>query len=372
MDTWTVGVKEAVVRLDLSIESRIFAEQLAREISAGGLTVVDAVERLLGEHLEDSVAKALGSRLVKVPRSVVHSDYYKNRFENLANLCRRGYCTWYPELRFATRRCDTSEIAEITTAGFNHGYVMYGGRVNQEFRYSAKELKTQVNHTVRLNKLSIPAEVFSQAKDSLERNRELEQPYIANLTVGFNNFVDDRLQGFRVVSFDHVVRGSRRFCSCHADAHASMLSDARGRAPSYVPQSWPHRVIDLLEAARYSDGLCHFCIVDRYGEDASFDWYGDQIRTHYEPYVDLLVRTTDMDWRTAEAETRRRLTISRWVREDELYRLIAMLFPTKIVRREASPRWLGRQRLDIYLPEIALAIEHQGGAALSPRGGIRW
>ena len=32
----------------------------------------------------------------------------------------------------------------------------------------------------------------------------------------------------------------------------------------------------------------------------------------------------------------------------------------RTIRREASPSWLGQQRLDIYLPELALSIEHQG------------
>src|SRR3954464_791915 len=31
-----------------------------------------------------------------------------------------------------------------------------------------------------------------------------------------------------------------------------------------------------------------------------------------------------------------------------------------VVQREASPVWLGRQRLDIYLPDLNLAIEYQG------------
>jgi hypothetical protein len=67
-----------------------------------------------------------------------------------------------------------------------------------------------------------------------------------------------------------------------------------------------------------------------------------------------------MDVRTADAEAKRRLSLSRWVREAELYRLVSKLFPLQTVRREASPAWIGRQRLDIFLPELALAIEYQG------------
>ncbi|MCP2938061.1 hypothetical protein NK983_35735, partial [Salmonella enterica subsp. enterica serovar Typhimurium] len=44
----------------------------------------------------------------------------------------------------------------------------------------------------------------------------------------------------------------------------------------------------------------------------------------------------------------------------ELYGVVRDLFPDTRVLREASPEWLGRMRIDIYLPELKLAIEHQG------------
>ena len=37
-----------------------------------------------------------------------------------------------------------------------------------------------------------------------------------------------------------------------------------------------------------------------------------------------------------------------------------MLFPQFTVQREASPTWLNRQRFDVYIPELNLAIEYQG------------
>ena len=358
------------MRLDLAIESTSLGEHLAREVVAGGLTVVDAIERLIVEHLEDSVTKALTERLVKAPRVTVNSTSYSNRFENLYNLGKQGYSTWYPEVRFATRKTDAPIISEIVSSGFDLSYITYSAGIRRAFTYKSKELKTQVNHTVCLNKLTIPSETFAYANHLIEQGSELEQPYIANLAVGFHHFVDDRIDSFRVVSFDHVITGNREFCRCHHGAHAAMLSDAKERAPSYVPDSWPHRVISLLESASYSDDLCHFCIARMHGEDAVSDWYGAQIRTHYGPYVDMLVRSTDMDTRTAKAETRRRLSISRWKREDELHRLIVGLFPAMMIRREASPPWLGRQRFDIYIPELKLAIEHQGEQHCRPIGAF--
>ena len=96
--------------------------------------------------------------------------------------------------------------------------------------------------------------------------------------------------------------------------------------PSFVEDSWPHHVLNLLEYAGYKEGRCHFCVSAQHGEDAHLEWYGGQIREHYGPYVDFLVRSTDMDTSTAKSEARRRLSISRWVREDELYQVVSKLF----------------------------------------------
>ena len=348
------------MRLNLSFEPDLFVAQLGHEIAAGGLTVVDAIERLLSEWLEDAITRCLRDRIVKAPKSVVHATYYVNRFQNLAALGHAGYSTWYPEVRFSTGKDDVVNISQLHASGIHLGVIRYGGGIERHYTHKVKELKTQVNHTIRLNEVRISPDVFVQAARALKKHHKLSQPYIANLTLGIEHFVDDRIEGYRTVSFDHVVTGDRHFCACHSDAHAAMLLDAKKRLPNYVSGSWPHRVVSLLEGARYLDGACHFCVAEHHGKNAPVEWYGSQVRRHFQPYIDLLVRGKAMDRRTARAETMRRLSISRWVREDQLYEVIRKLFPERTIRREASPSWLGQQRLDIYLPEHALSIEHQG------------
>lgn len=350
------------MRLNLAIDRDRFASDLANEVATGGLAVVDAIERLLAVRFEETAFRALAGRLVKPPRVRVHAHYYRDRFANLSELRSRGYETWYPELHFATRKDDTTEVAGVDATGF----VLSAAGQRSNHRYTRKALKTQVNHVIRLDRVAIGPAVFREATRILQRSGTIAQPYIANLTVGWHSFVDDRLDGFRVVSFDHVITGERTFCRCHSEAHASMLAEARARLPQYVSGSWPHRVIALLDRATYSERVCHFCVAEQHGHDVMKDWYGDQIRQHSGPYVDALVRGIGMDRRTATAEARRRLSISRWVREDELYALVTRLFPENTVQREASPPWLGQQRLDIYLPELALAIEHQGEQHYQP------
>ena len=290
----------------------------------------------------------------------MHPLYFIDRFQNLSGLRRAGYSTWYPEVRFSTGKGDVFEITDLHASGIDLGSITYGGGIERHYFHKVKELKTQVNHSIRLNQVSISPHIFGRVIRAVQKKNTIFQPYIANLTVGLEHFADDRIPGFRTVSFDHVVTGKRHFCTCHYDAHATMLLDAKTKLPNFVFGSWPHRVVSLLDGATYVDRICHFCVVESHGKNAHFDWYGSQIRSHFQPYIDVLIRGNGMDRRTARAEVMRRLSISRWVREDQLYELIRKLFPKHTIRREASPSWLGRQRLDIFLPELALSIEYQG------------
>ena len=201
------------------------------------LTVRNAMERLLGEWLERPITQSLGNRLIKAPRAVVHPHYCVDRFQNLANLSRKGYLTWYAEVRFSTPISDAVAINQVEVTGFELGAIRYGFGIERQYIYERNELKTQVNHTLRLNKVTIPADVFQQTLSGLKQKDEISQPYIANLTVRCERFVDERIKGFRTVAFDHVMTGNRRFCSYHAHTHAAMLSEARALAPRYVEDS---------------------------------------------------------------------------------------------------------------------------------------
>ena len=52
--------------------------------------------------------------------------------------------------------------------------------------------------------------------------------------------------------------------------------------------------------------------------------------------------------------------------ETQLYKLVALMFSDYEVIREASPDWLGNQRLDIFIPSLNIAIEYQGEQHFKP------
>lgn len=49
-----------------------------------------------------------------------------------------------------------------------------------------------------------------------------------------------------------------------------------------------------------------------------------------------------------------------WKSENELFELVSSAFPNEIFVQQATPKWLGDQRFDIYLPHRNIAIEYQG------------
>jgi hypothetical protein len=55
-----------------------------------------------------------------------------------------------------------------------------------------------------------------------------------------------------------------------------------------------------------------------------------------------------------------------WISETELFYLISDFYSKYMVIHHASPKWLGRQHLDIYMPELNICIEYQGAQHYEP------
>lgn len=55
-----------------------------------------------------------------------------------------------------------------------------------------------------------------------------------------------------------------------------------------------------------------------------------------------------------------------WVAETQLFRYLKEHLPGVEVIHHARPKWLRRQHLDIFLPEVGIAVEYQGRQHLEP------
>jgi hypothetical protein len=349
----------------IGISDNEFAGALASELSTPGVTPLAATSRFFYAFLVRSLAETMVGRLIKEPL-VTGGSQWSGRYETLAALATMGTEVWYPELRFSTRLADAVNDAEVVLTGMILKPVEFGFGENRLFQLKTRLLKTQANHELRLLHVVFPAALFGRAADLLKAGADLPQPYIANPEPhGSRHRYDTYLGGYRTVAFDHLLDGNRLFCSCARTAHDLMRAEAAGTMSGYAPDSWPHRIVGLLTSPTYRDGICHLCVADQSGPEAAAQMYGDNIQVFEDIYIDQLIRE-GQDKRTATAEIQRRLGISRWKSEAELHQIVKAIFPDVLVQREASPPWLGRQRLDIYMPTLKLAIEYQGAQHFSP------
>lgn len=337
-----------------------FSIDLATKVSIPGVRPVDAVEQILTQTLIDSLSASLSVPLLKPPSVRLHPMYFAERCATLFDMARDGYATWYVDLVFSTALESGRDKIDVIATGLELKPINYGLE-SHSYRLTNKRLKTQVNHVLRLNHVVIPRSVFSEVLSAFEPLPPLEQPYVANprpgpRSQGFEHGIAD----FEFVSFDLMVTGKRRFCSCSQTANDKMLATARGMTGNYSAGSWPHQVVSLLTDAHYEESICHLCIARRAGPEMAGVTYGDAIQEFVAPYVNQLMLSDGIDKATARSEVQQILGISRWVREAEMHGIVKKLFPDHVVIREASPPWLGRQRLDVFIPALDLAFEHQG------------
>jgi len=100
------------------------------------------------------------------------------------------------------------------------------------------------------------------------------------------------------------------------------------------------------------------------------EWeYGKYLPENYNkllPHIAEKAITQQSKQLTIEAEDRYRESIGMykigeyWRSETELYYSIKLAFNNTEVKQHHSPKWLGRQHLDIYIPEFNIGIEYQG------------
>jgi len=49
-----------------------------------------------------------------------------------------------------------------------------------------------------------------------------------------------------------------------------------------------------------------------------------------------------------------------WISETKMFKLIEDAFPDETVIHHGKPKWLGQQHLDVYFPDLNIALEYQG------------
>jgi len=212
-------------------------------------------------------------------------------------------------------------------------------------------LKTIYKYTVRMgwnSELGIPANILTPVGDTIVPSCQCLPDYLAACIEGVWDWT---------IRFICRVCGKSYFCECFRPALEKYYLKALSERNHYSENG-------------FREGICHLCR-DVPSELFYCDpMYGSKVMVHYGPYIMRTATEKDIDKHEAENEIRESLGIPRisegWISEIELLNMVRDIFPENQVMHQASPEWLGRQRLDIFIPELNVAIEYQGQQHYKP------
>lgn len=271
-----------------------------------------------------------------------HNEYYDDHL-SLKEYIDIGQVIFpYVEFDLSCDKHIDLEVTDIKLPSFvKLNNLQYGGGITKSYNIKNNKLKTKNKTSIRLLSVEIPQNLLKKLYSRMTPPIELLPSKLG---------VWEWRQ-----TFYNKLTGESFFCSCFKDAIAkggSGLSITHAQLES------------AIENNSFKESICHICT--KTNSDLMFchTMYGSSFKQKYGAYIAKQAIQESISERDAENKIRDLKGVARigekWINETLLFNYINVLFPQFNVQREASPSWLNRQRFDIYIPEINLAIEYQG------------
>lgn len=227
-----------------------------------------------------------------------------------------------------------------------------------------KHLRTLSRYTVRMGYrelLSLPVQILAPIRDVLVPSCECHPEYLSAYISSVWDWT---------IRFVCRICGKSYYCDCFKPALEKHYLEALEKKAHYSEHGWPHRFIAAYEKSQFRRGICHLCRDIPSEISYCHPMYGSKVKVHYGPYIKKIAVEEDIDEPEAENRIRDILGIPHigegWVSERELLNMVRDVFHSNEVVHQAGPVWLGRQRLDIYIADLGLAIEYQGRQHYEP------
>lgn len=282
------------------------------------------------------------NRITKVKHRYSYEHYDPNL--SLIDYIEKGFIEfYYPDIDYYSAKDDVLEVSEVLLPPFIQlEHIKYGSGFTQAIKVKQRALKTMSKVAIQLIHVKVYAPTLRLMLDP-----DLpEQNALLPSKLGVWEWRQ---------TFYNKLSGKPRFCGCFKSA-ISKDKDNVVKVHSHVVQA--------LKENAYEDGICHLCTQTNSDLFFCHTMYGSAFMVKYGAYIRKFAIENGLDEKSAENCVRDLKGVPRvgekWINETLLYKYVDSLFPHLEVQREASPPWLGRQRLDIYIPELELAIEYQG------------
>jgi hypothetical protein len=242
----------------------------------------------------------------------------------------------------------------------------YTDTISVKFFIDKKELKTKTQFRVEIKQPFIPPTIFSNIYKKMKNKCAVECSYLQEKKI-------DTTRNYNWwTSFICKICGREYLCSCFKNSISKFMTEKGNDKLKIYDESWKEKIIkhsDLLNEISYKNNICHIC---NNKMPAYFynDLFVNSFYQKYERYIKNVSIEKDISMRNAENIIREKVNYpkigDKWQNETYLYNVVKLIFYNYDVYREATPEWLNRQRIDIFIPKLKIAIEYQGEQHYKP------
>lgn len=323
----------------LVLDENEFIYQLAKRISTNNQPIIRNIELTIAEILSLTTKAYLHEKALSKPKVKIYSTDKTKLHLSLLDFAQKGYESRYIELKFSTSLNTKFTKFNIWAKNILLAPIGFGTGKLEFYRVQHKALKTKKNYSIIINHLILRKQIFTKLLDQISAEN-IHSLYMANL----RNLSENKK--FLLPAFINKVDGREAICSCSIEARQKSGG--------------------INEKYQILNNLCHLCIAKENTKKEILSKYDESIFTNYIAYQNQIMLSKNLTAETAKTEIFLILGLTKWKSETKLYTIIKELFKEEIIIREASPSWLNRQRLDIFLPNLNLAIEYQGEQHYKP------
>ena len=354
---------KTVPTIRLDIDETEFTQQIVATLACGGVSlhhaVTTAVKTGISQNLEHLVSAGTCLRYG-------FKNGSQSRVLSLREAAEHhGFDFWYLDVQVDfLPRTEISEREVICPLGMEWLPIDYGSRVQKTFQFKRIPMKTRERYEIQILHPRIPAKLFRTALQHFP----IKCPCSAQLLMPIPVGVWEWRQPFGC-----VICGRSFLCDCFRAAVQKAAESEKQKIDPDTDETDReelNRHIDSEYSAQYRPGICHLCT----GRPSTLLYcspmYGSAVKVRYGAYMEKFALTESLSPRDAENRVRDILRIPRigegWASETQVFRFLEILFPDCEITREARPQWLGKQRLDFFIPALSLAIEYQGEQHFRP------
>jgi len=319
-----------------------FLNKCKNEILEKNITIFEGIYKSISYFLNFP----LGNNHITEIKHKYTPEYYDDNL-SIDEYIKNGSIDFsYPKIELHSKKENTLEYENVILPNFiEQQEVSYGLGVTKTIKLKSSNLKTKNKLLIEFLHLKISDSTLQKLKDKLIDSNVKQELLPSALGVW----------EWRQ-TFYNKITGDISFCSCFKESIQKEGLEVNANTHKHIKYA--------IKNKSFLEKICHLCLNTNSDLFYCHPMYGSAFKVKYGAYIknfEIKNQTTERDAENAIREIKGVAKIGeRWINETLVFNYISILFPTYTVEREASPSWIGQQRLDVYIPDLKLAIEYQG------------